>query len=106
MKNKLKILNNIFKFHLIFVKKKTNVSYYFKKTNVLDKNGHNLLKNEKCFKKLKARKFDLIKQKFNLKVDQERKNFEFHQNLIIDKRIRNFLYKTILLKFKLVIFYV
>ena len=99
MKNKLKILNKFFKFHLIFVKKKTNVSYYFKKTNGLDKNRHDLLKNEKGFKKLKPRNFVLIKQKFNLKIEQERKNFEFHQNLIIDKRIRNFIYKTILLKF-------
>jgi len=99
MKNKLKILNNFYKFHLIFVKKKTNISYYFKKTNGLHKNRHDLLKNEKSFKKLKAINFGLIKQKFNLKIEEERKNFEFHQNLIIDKRIRNFVYKTILLKF-------
>jgi len=99
MKNKLKILNKIFEFHLIFVKKKTNVSYYFKKTNGLDKNQHDLLNNEKSFKKLKARKFGLIKQESNLKIEQERKIFEFYQNLIIDKRIRNFVYKTILLKF-------
>jgi hypothetical protein len=98
MKNKMKILNEFFKFHLIF-KKKPIVSYYFKKTNGLHKNRNDLSKNEKSFKKLRARNFGLIKQKFNLKIEQERKNFKFHQNLIIGKSIRNFVYKTILLKF-------